>query len=296
MARCLSGAAKSLELVQDVVMSPGKPPRGVSELTKRLLFGSANHCAFPGCSAPLVLLHWRILSINAEVAHIRSPEPGGPRHVAEYEGVHAFENLLLLCSSHHHLVDQHPEEFPVSVLEQWKGDQVAQMGQPVPYELLTALRRQVAELSEASDSQDSYEGALSGWELRLVRASSMGPGGFWIEPAIEGVSASSEGRPDYFGVDLSGLRSRRELDSDFRLQEAGLEFDVGKSAGASVYTFDDVDLKDDEYDYAVWLTSEKTLHQSLIDLIRNSRTLPMRLRGFMTFVTYEGFSESFYGR
>ncbi|WP_369862373.1 HNH endonuclease signature motif containing protein [Amycolatopsis sp. BJA-103] len=148
-------------------MSSAKPPKGVSELTKRLLFGSANHCAFPECSAPLVLVHGRILSINAEVAHIRSPEPGGPRHVAEYSGMHAFENLLLLCSSHHHLIDQHPEEFPVSVLEQWKGDQVAQMGQPVPYELLEALRRQVAELSEASKSQDSDEGSSSGGVLGL---------------------------------------------------------------------------------------------------------------------------------
>ncbi|MEV7040462.1 HNH endonuclease [Amycolatopsis sp. NPDC051061] len=277
-------------------MSPAKPPKGVSELTKRLLFGSANHCAFPECSAPLVLLHGRILSVNAEVAHIRSPEPGGPRHVAEYSSVHAFENLLLLCSSHHHLIDQHPEEFPVSVLERWKGDQVAQIGQPVPYELLAALRRQVAELSEVSESQDSNEGSLSGWGLRLVRASSTESGSFWIEPAIDGVSVSSGENPGYFGVDLNWLRSRRELDSDYSLSEAGLEFDVSKSTGVSVYVFEDDDLKDGEYDYAVWLTDEKELHRSLMDLIRSSRTLPTRLRGFMTFVTYEGISESFYGR
>ncbi len=124
----------------------------------------------------------------------------------------------------------------------------------------------------------------------------MESGSFWIEPAVEGVSVSPGENPGYFGVDLNGLRSRRELDSDYGLREAGLEFDVSKSAGVSVYTFEDDGLKDSEYDYAVWLTDDKALHQSLIDLILDSRTLPTRLRGFMTFVTYEGVSESFYGR
>ena len=53
-----------------------------SEKTKRLLFGSASQCGFPHCREPVVLRFGEFMSINAEVAHIRSDKrstcPGDP--------------------------------------------------------------------------------------------------------------------------------------------------------------------------------------------------------------------------
>jgi hypothetical protein len=67
------------------------------------------------------------LTVVAEIAHIRSGSPKGPRHDPRYpdELVNEEENLLLLCGTHHKPVDDHESVYPVSELLEWKRRQVA---------------------------------------------------------------------------------------------------------------------------------------------------------------------------
>ncbi|MDI3409273.1 hypothetical protein [Streptomyces cavernicola] len=119
--------------------------RSYSEKTIKLLFGSASRCAWPECPEPLVFKDRGRLTVVAQVAHIRSEQPNGPRHVPDYEPVNGFENLLLLCGKHHPPVDQHESIYSVEELEEWKAAQTAQSGRVLPEgelpEIIAALER-----------------------------------------------------------------------------------------------------------------------------------------------------------
>jgi hypothetical protein len=87
----------------------------ISVADRKLLWGRArNECAFPSCSQPLTdvqpgsKLSQTGPLILGEEAHIRSAKIGGPRYDAEYDPalVDTYENLLLLCPTHHALIDK----------------------------------------------------------------------------------------------------------------------------------------------------------------------------------------------
>ncbi|MEV5881256.1 HNH endonuclease [Streptomyces sp. NPDC052020] len=112
--------------------------------TIKLLFGCATSCAYPDCEQPLVFWDRGHPTVAAEIAHIRSEKQKGPRHDPAYEGdINGFENLLLLCATHHKPVDRHESLYTVTELEEWKALQVAQAGQQVGPERLTEVVRQV---------------------------------------------------------------------------------------------------------------------------------------------------------
>ncbi|KJK43684.1 hypothetical protein UK23_32150 [Lentzea aerocolonigenes] len=54
--------------------------RTYAEKTIKLLFGAARWCAYPGCEAALVFEDRGVLTVVAEIAHIRSEKPRGPRY------------------------------------------------------------------------------------------------------------------------------------------------------------------------------------------------------------------------
>jgi len=63
-------------------------------------------------------------TVVAEIAHIRSESPDGPRHDPNYnEDVNGPSNLLLLCGKHHRPVDRHEELYEIEELEAWKTAQ-----------------------------------------------------------------------------------------------------------------------------------------------------------------------------
>jgi hypothetical protein len=52
----------------------------------KTLFGEASRCAYPGCSEPLIFRDRGRATAIAEIAHIRSESPNGPRHDPDYDG------------------------------------------------------------------------------------------------------------------------------------------------------------------------------------------------------------------
>lgn len=66
------------------------------------------------------MLDGKRLITQGQRAHIRSDIPGGPRHEPGYPDADRYENLLLLCRCHHHLIDSQPVKYPVELLEEWK--------------------------------------------------------------------------------------------------------------------------------------------------------------------------------
>jgi hypothetical protein len=103
--------------------------RSYSHQTIKLLFARARECAYPGCGERLVLEHRGRLTVVAEIAHIRSEKPDGPRYDPTYPAslINDEQNLLLLCGKHHKPVDDHESAYPVDELLDWKRTQVAVM-------------------------------------------------------------------------------------------------------------------------------------------------------------------------
>ena len=94
----------------------------------KILFGRATHCANLDCSEPLIIEHRGALAVNAQIAHIRSGQPGGPRYDPTYPSdlVDCEENLFLACLKCHHLVDDASDLYTVDELLEWKSRQVTQ--------------------------------------------------------------------------------------------------------------------------------------------------------------------------
>lgn len=94
-----------------------------SEQTIKRLFGlSRNRCAFPDCSTAIIQTSG---TVTGRICHIKARRPNGPRYDSAQtdEERHAFENLILLCSVHHDIVDSEPDNFTVERLKQLKDNQ-----------------------------------------------------------------------------------------------------------------------------------------------------------------------------
>ena len=99
----------------------GKNP---SEHTIRMLCANAaGNCEFPGCTRRLFFDNVSAKQFNdAYIGHIIASSPDGPRGdpVLSYKLSDKLENLLLLCATHHHLIDSHEEDYTVELLTEIK--------------------------------------------------------------------------------------------------------------------------------------------------------------------------------
>lgn len=71
--------------------------------------------------------------VTGRICHIRAASKGGPRHDPEQTSKQrdGFENLLLLCSDHHDVIDKNPQEWTTERLIQMKETQkTGTAGQP----------------------------------------------------------------------------------------------------------------------------------------------------------------------
>lgn len=104
-------------------LSRGKNP---SKLTiHKLWVKSAGHCQFEGCNEALFIDGVTLQELNkANVAHIAASSTDGPRgNNQSTELSNKFENLMLLCPTHHKLVDDMPDEFTAEILQKMKLEQ-----------------------------------------------------------------------------------------------------------------------------------------------------------------------------
>lgn len=101
--------------------------------TIKTLFAEARACAFPGCDESLIFHDRGKTTVVAEIAHIRSEVPNGPRHDPGYtDDIDGPTNLLLLCGKHHRPVDRHEISYTIAELEGWKTVQRASAGTGTP--------------------------------------------------------------------------------------------------------------------------------------------------------------------
>lgn len=92
-----------------------------SEL-KILFTRSGNFCAFPGCQTQVIAQEGDELKPIAEIAHIIAYGDSGPRADPSLplEERNRATNLILLCPTHHAMVDKFKYQYNVGVLRQMK--------------------------------------------------------------------------------------------------------------------------------------------------------------------------------
>lgn len=96
----------------------------ITDKTRKLLWGrSGSRCAL--CRQPLVVTRGEsgTDTLIGEECHIVGRSPIGPRAAPETTvDPDQVDNLILLCSNHHKLVDDRPEEYTVERLHTMKRD------------------------------------------------------------------------------------------------------------------------------------------------------------------------------
>lgn len=103
-----------------------KGPSDYETGTERALFRlSKGLCYYPGCEVPIMSLVNGHAIIGVQIAHIRGANPKSARYdeTMTDDERRAFPNLMLMCVTHHNLIDRlEPERHPVELLTQWKAD------------------------------------------------------------------------------------------------------------------------------------------------------------------------------
>ncbi len=94
---------------------------------RKLFLLSGNECAFPNCKNVLIDANGTMIG---DVAHICAAEPDGPRFSQKMSNDErrSFDNLLLLCVSHHRQVDGKNSDVTVKELKKIKKKHEARFG------------------------------------------------------------------------------------------------------------------------------------------------------------------------
>lgn len=88
-----------------------------ARVVKELYAKSGNCCAFSGCNEQL----FEDANVG-QICHIQGVNPGSARYNPDLpeEVVNSIDNLILLCSNHHKLIDEREDLFPVKKLLEMK--------------------------------------------------------------------------------------------------------------------------------------------------------------------------------
>lgn len=157
----------------------------IREIDIKLLWGRAGgRCSKPDCDEDLTTISELGNFIVGEMAHVIGKKPTAARGVTE-GGTDAYDNLILLCPTHHTQIDKAPEGvYTIEMLHEWKRSheaKISSVGKTQKYDNFTKLRLAVARLlasnkttfdalgpmSEVAQS-DPNSNAYLLWELRRV--------------------------------------------------------------------------------------------------------------------------------
>jgi hypothetical protein len=95
-----------------------------TEATVKALFSlSGNRCAFPECNTSMVIFGGASFTILGRICHIKGKKPGAKRYDPNQSEAerHSFSNLLLLCPTHHVVIDGDEETYTVEMLREMKA-------------------------------------------------------------------------------------------------------------------------------------------------------------------------------
>lgn len=98
----------------------GKKSRAINPTVLRALYArSGNCCAFTGCHVPIFEDDNQL---TGECCHIEAFSHGGPRfnNTLSDSECNGYDNLILLCSRHHKIIDGNPLEYTVEILKEMK--------------------------------------------------------------------------------------------------------------------------------------------------------------------------------
>ena len=102
------------------------PRKNISHKTLRFLYAkSGNNCAFPQCKAPIFEEDGLL---TGECCHIQAISIGGARYNAKMtdDERNAEDNLVLMCSRHHTIIDSDTKTYTAKRLQQIKREHEAQ--------------------------------------------------------------------------------------------------------------------------------------------------------------------------
>ncbi|MFF3647354.1 Shedu anti-phage system protein SduA domain-containing protein [Streptomyces sp. NPDC002181] len=126
---------------------------------------AGGRCSFAGCPSPRTLDNGLPL---LEIAHISSLSPGGPRYAPELAtgDQNLGDNIIILCPTHHLLVDRSPETYSIEVLVRMREAHLARIA--------SALSAPVSTIGRFAE-------ALSIWESERDNSSEEFWHGFFAE-------------------------------------------------------------------------------------------------------------------
>ncbi|MBY5798972.1 hypothetical protein [Rhizobium leguminosarum] len=130
----------------------------------KLLFAkSGNRCSFPKCKAPMALGD----TLTGEVCHIKGARPGSARHDPNQLQTdrHLRENLILMCPTHHTIIDDDEGSYTVERLLQIKLAH-EETATPVPDD-------EVARVAISLQQNVSTVGQTGGLSAHTVNAASI---------------------------------------------------------------------------------------------------------------------------
>ena len=95
------------------------------QIKLKLWVTAGGRCEYPGCNTLLYRDDVTLANLNrAYIAHIIADSPNGPRgdKILSKKLAKEFSNLMLLCDTHHKLIDKEDTVgHPVTLLEKYKS-------------------------------------------------------------------------------------------------------------------------------------------------------------------------------
>ena len=110
-------------------------PVSITQQTVKKLFAlSGNQCAFPNCNN--LIYDTENDSLIGVICHIKAKNANGPRFDENQtdDERKSFENLVLMCSNHHKIIDDDPISYTVERLQEIKENHESQNNQEEPSE------------------------------------------------------------------------------------------------------------------------------------------------------------------
>lgn len=132
--------------------------KALTQTTKdRLWSESGGHCQNPACRVDLHALSEK--NHVAEFAHIVPAKLAGPRSdeslgLTDSERARP-ENILVLCSTCHTLIDKNPTEYPATILRSWKKQSILSRASAHGTPKFTSRAEAKAEISALSEANSA---------------------------------------------------------------------------------------------------------------------------------------------